>query len=78
MVAPVGDGNELAGLVALYSTRPDAFAEKDLHLLQDFQQDIAARLQDVARVDSDRMEDFTPQRQNQVAGVPSQIVCGLS
>ena len=78
MVAPVGDGNELAGLVALYSIRPDAFTEKDLRLLQDFQQDIAARLQDVGRVDSDRMEDFTPQRQKQVAGVPSQIVCGLS
>ena len=77
MVAPVGDGKELVGLVALYSTRPDAFTEKDLRQLEDFQQDLAARLQDIARVDSDRIEEFTSQRQKPVAGVASQIVCGL-
>ncbi len=77
MVAPLGDTNELVGLVALYSTRADAFNDKDLRELQNYQQDISARLRDAAD-DAHQVDDLNPQPKKQIAGVASQIVCGLS
>jgi putative nucleotidyltransferase with HDIG domain len=78
LVAPVGDANDLVGLVALYSTRADAFTEKDLRELQDFQQDIAARLRQDLSGDSGQVEDFNAQPKKQTAGVASPVVYGLS
>jgi putative nucleotidyltransferase with HDIG domain len=78
MVAPIGDDTDLVGLVALYSTRPDAFTEKDLRELQDLHPNVASRLLDDAKSDSAQVEDFNPQPKKQMAGVSSPIVCGLS
>jgi GAF domain-containing protein len=77
MVVPIGDGNELTGVVALYSTRPDAFTDKDLRELQDLQEHIAARLRNDAANDSAQVDHFSPQPNKQMAGVVSQAVCGL-
>jgi len=77
MVAPLDDANELVGLVALYSTRADAFTEKDLRELENYQQDISAWLHDAA-AESYPVEDLNPQPKKQMAGVASQTVCGLS
>jgi len=77
IVAPVCDDKELVGLVAIYSTRPDAFTEHDLRVLGGFYQDLAARLRHVVSVDPDRIDGFSPQTPKHVAGVTSQIICGL-
>jgi putative nucleotidyltransferase with HDIG domain len=77
VVAPVCDDKGVIGLVALYSTRSDAFTEHDLRILGGFHQDLAARLRRAVPVGLDRIDDFTSQTQKHVPGVTSPIICGL-
>ena len=77
LVAPICIGKEIAGLIALYSTRPDAFSDQDLRVLADFQQDLAANLRDAASA-SDHVNGFNPESQKQAAGLSSQIAFGHS
>jgi putative nucleotidyltransferase with HDIG domain len=78
LVAPICVGKEIAGLIALYSTRPDAFSDQDLRVLADFQQDLATNLRDAASVSPDQVDGFNPEPQKQAAGLSSQIAFGHS
>lgn len=78
LVAPICIGKEIAGLIALYSTRPDAFSDQDLRVLADFQQDLAANLRDAALLSSNQVDGFNPEPQKQAATLSSQIAFGHS
>lgn len=78
MVAPICLGKEIVGLIALYSTRPDAFSDEDLRALTDFQQEIAGHLRDLTSQSLNHVDNFNPEPQKQAAGLSSQIVFGHS
>ncbi|HET9183985.1 MAG TPA: HD domain-containing phosphohydrolase [Candidatus Angelobacter sp.] len=78
LVAPICLGKEIVGLIALYSTRPDAFSDEDLHELAEFQQVLAANMHNAASLIPDQADGFAPEPQKQPAGLSSQIVFGHS